>query len=179
MRLTLNKMRPSPALLVAIVALVVALGGVAYATIPDSGGVIRGCFDSGGNLKVIDTGKGQSCAKGFTPLNWNQQGPKGDTGAQGPAGPAGANGVSGYDVETRSISIPPGGSQTGVQCPNGKAAISGGWDGQFGVSLLFSFPETSQPGASTPDDVWHFGFDQEAGVPQVSLTLYAICVNAS
>ncbi len=44
-------------------------------------------------------------------------------------GPPGANGVSGYDVETRSISIPPGGTQTGVQCPSGEAAISGGWDG--------------------------------------------------
>ena len=90
-----KKFRLSPALIVAIDAVAVALGGVAYATIPDSGGVIRGCYDGGGNLKVIDTGKGQSCAKGFTPLNWNQQGPKGDTGAQGPAGPKGDAGATG------------------------------------------------------------------------------------
>ena len=56
MRLTLlNKMRPSPALVVAIVALVVALAGVAYATIPDSGGVIHGCYlKAVGSLRVID-----------------------------------------------------------------------------------------------------------------------------
>ena len=62
-----------------------ALGGAAFAAISDSSGVIHGYYDSGGNLKVVS----QTCAKGFTPLDWNQAGPKGDTGAQGPAGPQG------------------------------------------------------------------------------------------
>ena len=62
-----KKLRPSPALLVAVAALGVALGGVAYAAIPNDSGVIYGCYDSGGNLKVIQSG--QSCGKGYTSLN--------------------------------------------------------------------------------------------------------------
>src|SRR5215472_8610648 len=63
---------------------------VAYASIPDSNGVIHGCYVvKGGSLRVIDTAKGQTCATGQHSLNWNQKG------TQGPPGPAG---VSGYSV---------------------------------------------------------------------------------
>jgi hypothetical protein len=80
---------------------VLALGGaVAYASIPDSGGVIHGCYSSLGTLKVIDS-PSESCAWGSTALNWNQTGPqglqgvKGDTGLQGAAGDVGATGPAG------------------------------------------------------------------------------------
>jgi hypothetical protein len=65
--------------------LVVALGaGVAIAAIPDSNGVISGCYTKvGGNLRVIDTEKGQTCLKQELPISWNQAGP------QGPPGPSG------------------------------------------------------------------------------------------
>jgi hypothetical protein len=56
--------------------------GLAVGAIPDSTGVIHGCYDSGGNLKVIDTAAGQTCAKGYTPLNWSQTGPQGTPGAR-------------------------------------------------------------------------------------------------
>jgi len=65
------------------------VGGLAYAAIPGANGVIQGCYDNGGNLKVVN---GLPCPKGTAPLQWNQQGVKGDkgdtgaTGAQGPAG---------------------------------------------------------------------------------------------
>ena len=64
--------------------------GIAYASIPDSGGVIHGCYaNKDGNLRVIDTGSGGACdAKKETPLNWNQKGP---TGARGPTGPTGTS----------------------------------------------------------------------------------------
>ena len=65
-------------------ALLVA-GGVAYATIGD-GVVIQGCYDSGGNLKVVAA---PPCPKGYTALQWNEQGPS------GPAGPTGAKGDKG------------------------------------------------------------------------------------
>jgi hypothetical protein len=55
-------------------------GGVAWATIPDSGGVIQGCYNNGGNLKVVSE---LPCPKGYTSLPWNQQGPKGDPGTDG------------------------------------------------------------------------------------------------
>lgn len=55
-------------------------GGVAWAAIPDSGGVIQGCYNNGGNLKVVSE---LPCPKGYTLLPWNQEGPKGDPGTDG------------------------------------------------------------------------------------------------
>jgi len=87
-------MRPSPALVVAIAALVVALGGVAYATIPGSDGVIHGCYlKAVGSLRVIDPSTGQHCTAVETPIQWNQTGPQGPQGATGPTGPVGPSDV--------------------------------------------------------------------------------------
>jgi microcystin-dependent protein len=75
----------------AVGGLVVAAlaGGVAWATIPGSDGVIQGCYDSGGNVKVVPS---LPCPRGYTPFQWNQQGPKGDPGAPGPKGDKGEKG---------------------------------------------------------------------------------------
>ena len=70
---------------------IVLAGGVAWAAIGD-GGVIQGCYDSGGNLKVVAA---LPCPKGYTPLPWNQQGPPGTPGAIGGTGPAGVKGDKG------------------------------------------------------------------------------------
>lgn len=83
--------RPSPSLLVALVALVIAIGGVAVAA-PGGGGSIQGCYDARGQLRVVDTGA--ACAAGETPLNWNQQGRDGPAGPAGERGPAGAPGTT-------------------------------------------------------------------------------------
>jgi hypothetical protein len=88
----------------AIAMAVLGGGGVAFASIPDSGGVIHGCYSAkDGTLRVIDTDAGQTCAKGENSLNWNQQGPQGPAGPAGPQGspgPQGPAGVSGYQIET-------------------------------------------------------------------------------
>jgi hypothetical protein len=63
----------------ASVAALVA-GGVAWAAIPGPDGVIQGCYDSGGNVKVVAA---LPCPKGFTSLPWNQRGPQGGPGAAG------------------------------------------------------------------------------------------------
>jgi hypothetical protein len=82
------------AALVAIVAGLVG-GGIAYASIPDSNGVIHGCYKTqNGQLRVINT-PGQSCNPSENALNWNQTGPAGPAGGQGPAGPAGPRGATG------------------------------------------------------------------------------------
>ena len=90
-----------PVAVVALAAAALVAAGVAYATIPDSAGVIHGCYArSGGSLRVIDAGV-TDCNKSETSLNWNaqgQQGPQGQPGPQGPAGqqgPAGPQGPSG------------------------------------------------------------------------------------
>jgi hypothetical protein len=84
----------------AVIAVAAAVGGVAYASIPDSAGVIHSCYlKSGGSLRVIDSAA--KCGTNETSLNWNQQGPAGPagptgpTGSAGPAGPAGPTGPTG------------------------------------------------------------------------------------
>jgi hypothetical protein len=82
-----------------IAAGVLALGGVAYATIP-SDGVISGCYlKSGGTLRVIDATTGK-CSPKETSLNWNVQGPAGQDGDDGEDGLDGAPGLSGYELVT-------------------------------------------------------------------------------
>lgn len=76
--------RPSPALVVATAALVVALGGVTYAAIPGPDGTIHSCIDGRGTMRVIDSDA--SCNQGETALNFAQKGPQGPGGPAGPAG---------------------------------------------------------------------------------------------
>ncbi|HEY2771913.1 MAG TPA: hypothetical protein VGI87_15160 [Solirubrobacteraceae bacterium] len=69
-------MRRRGLVLVAGGAALLAAGGAAYATIPDSGtAVIHSCFNkSTGALRVIDPSKAQSCAVGESALSWNGRG---------------------------------------------------------------------------------------------------------
>jgi hypothetical protein len=70
-------------------------GGVAYATIPDAGGVIHACYrtDSGA-VRLIDA-PDQRCLDGEAATDWNVRGPTGPTGPAGPPGPAGSQGPPG------------------------------------------------------------------------------------
>ena len=82
------------AALLAIVG-ALAVGGVAYAMIPDANGVIHGCFKkSGGALRVIDSAV-TNCASNEISLNWNQTGLPGAPGAPGAPGEPGAPGPTG------------------------------------------------------------------------------------
>ena len=75
----------SPSMAVALLALVIALGGVAVASIPGPDGAIQGCYDnSTGALRVVDPGAGRSCAVDETALSWSQQGPPGPKGDPAP-----------------------------------------------------------------------------------------------
>src|SRR5579862_404361 len=97
----LSARRKGTLLFLAGAALVAGAGGVAYAShvteasIPDGNGVIHGCYNGKGHLRVVDTDAGKTCHVGETALTWNQQGPQGATGPAGPAGPAGATGPQG------------------------------------------------------------------------------------
>jgi hypothetical protein len=68
-------------------SVLVALGAsaaIAYATIPDSEGVIHGCYKTvGGALRVINTDEGGACLASETSLAWNQTGPQGEPGPPG------------------------------------------------------------------------------------------------
>jgi hypothetical protein len=97
----LPRLRRTPVLACCIVALVMVAGGIAYAAIPDSNGVIHACYLNAaggqpqGSLRVIDTAKSQTCKATETALNFNQTGPQGAPGAAGAPGPKGAAGPKG------------------------------------------------------------------------------------
>ena len=117
--------------LTALAAVAVGLlaGGVAYAAIPGSGGVISGCYKKiGGALRVIDAGAGVRCNASETPLNWNQTGPRGATGDQGPSGPAGPIGPSNaYTNYGTPQNLPVNGAAdlVSVVLPAGRYTLSG------------------------------------------------------
>lgn len=48
----------------------IAVGAVAYASIPDATGVIHGCFKPGGTVRLVDG----ACRAGETAIAWDQQG---------------------------------------------------------------------------------------------------------
>ena len=85
--------------IIAGTAVVLAVAGVAVASIPNADNVINGCYSNGsGTLRVIDTSSTQ-CTSKETALSWNQQGVPGTPGAPGtprapgPTGPQGSPGV--------------------------------------------------------------------------------------
>ena len=92
--------RPSPAMVVATVALVAAATGFAAASIPDSKGTITACYSKKtGALRVID--EAQKCKSSERRLTFaskgvpGSNGEPGGTGAQGPQGEPGPQGLKG------------------------------------------------------------------------------------
>jgi hypothetical protein len=101
--------RPSPAMTVAFIALLVGLGGVAVASIPGRGGVIKACSSkSTGSLRAIDSKK--SCKRSERRLSWNQRGARGLQGIQGSQGVQGPQGITG---DTGPSTGPAGGDLSG------------------------------------------------------------------
>jgi len=117
--------------------LVIGLGtGLAAASIPDSGGVIHGCYKASTNgsvsqLGVVDTAKaGGHCPSNQKAVTWNQTGPqgpagaKGDTGVQGPKGDTGATGAQGPKGDTGDPGPQGPAGADGAQGPPGPAGPS-------------------------------------------------------
>ena len=104
--------------LLAVGLSVIALGGIAFAAIPDSKGEISACYDrTTGALRVIDVEAGTTCLASEVPLSWNRtgaqaqpggQGPVGPEGPAGPQGPAGAQGPPGAPDAPSPSGPPPG-----------------------------------------------------------------------
>jgi hypothetical protein len=92
-------------------------GGIAWGAIGDSG-VIQGCYAAGGNLKIVAA---LPCPKGFTPLQWNQQGIQGPPGRDGVNGINGTNGADGQDGQdgVDGVSVTSEREPAGAQCTGG------------------------------------------------------------
>jgi hypothetical protein len=111
-----KRLRPSFANVAATLALVIAIGGVSWAAIPGSDGVIKACYNNqGGGLRVTDTDPDMKTIEpcnpdSETPIDCNRQGPagpSGPSGPQGPQGPAGSNGQNGNgnDSQVHGMSL--------------------------------------------------------------------------
>jgi hypothetical protein len=65
-----------------------AVGGIAYASIPDSSQVFHACYKTnGGQVRLVDSAS--ACTASETATQWSQTGPSGPSGASGPSGPQG------------------------------------------------------------------------------------------
>jgi Collagen triple helix repeat (20 copies) len=112
---------------IAAVASLVLAGGIAYASIPDSAGVIHGCYkNENGQLRVIESG---ACGPSETALPWNQTGPTGQTGPSGPSGLAGPSGSAGPAGPSGPSGPAGNDGATGPTGPSGPPGAAGGLAG--------------------------------------------------
>lgn len=126
------------------------------ASIPDSSGVIHGCYNTSlahgspvGTLRVIDTSKPSGvCAPWEASLNWNQTGltgARGVTGARGPTGPTGARGPTGAKGATGAKGGTGAKGPTGSRGPTGAKGATGA-KGSTGAN--------GATGSRGPSDAW-------------------------
>ena len=91
----ISRHRPSPGTTFGAVALMIALGGAAFAAIPDSNGTIHACYSkSNGNLRVAESADG--CRTNERAISWNQEGP--------PGTPGGSSGRLFHQAEVAEVS---------------------------------------------------------------------------
>ena len=139
----------------AALAVAVVGSGVAYATIPDSAGVIHTCYaKAGGTIRLIDTGIGQTCKVNEVALSWNQTGPagpqglKGNTGAAGPVGPAGAKGDTGAPGSTGAAGAKGDTGAPGSAGPTGAKGDTGAPGSAGAAGAKGDTGATGAPGAA-------------------------------
>jgi hypothetical protein len=104
-------------LAVATTAMFAAVGGIAYAAIPDATGVYHACLSKNGSIRIIDPDTDQ-CRANETSITFNQQGPKGDPGRPGTNGVNGTNGTNGVSPTVTQLAA------GDPNCPNGGAAMT-------------------------------------------------------
>ncbi|MBV9005032.1 MAG: hypothetical protein JO181_10270 [Solirubrobacterales bacterium] len=173
---------PSPAMVVAVIALIAAAGGTAGA-VTNSAGSTKA---RAANKKVVvHVVRGPRGLRGFTGPAGPQgpKGDKGDTGATGPQGPAGPPGSGGGSVtpnvyNSGAQSIATAGTKPWTEaCPAGQKAIGGGvGTSGTGVYVVDSYPSDNlgnTPASGTAATAW----TADINVPATggSITVYAIC----
>ena len=114
-----------------VVAGLVLAGGVAYATIPDSGKVYTACMVKHiGTIRLIDPSLPSNnfmshCTALETQISWNQQGQAGQPGPTGPRGDTGATGAQGPKGDVGATGPAGAAGADGAQGPTGAAGPQG------------------------------------------------------
>lgn len=174
--------RPSPALVVACIALGVALGGTGYATglqIPrNSVGTPQLKNRAVTTVKLANNSVTSAQVRNGTLLRADFRagqipaGPTGPAGPAGPQGPAGLSGVERNESTTTSTSVSP--RTASLACPDGKRLIGGGarvTPTTLALAIMTSFPDN--------DNVWRAHARETAPTAaNWSLTVYTICAVA-
>lgn len=180
--------RPSPALVVAGIALGLALGGTGYATVltvpRNSVGTAQLKNGAVTTRKIAAGAVTSSQVRNSSLLRTDfkpGQLPAGPTGPQGPAGPAGPAGASGISALQRVDVTTPLSSMNSksllVDCPSPKKAIGGGarvlGNGASKVSIVANFPDSS-------GTQWDASAAEVVGTAQTwQLQAYALCANVA
>jgi hypothetical protein len=157
----------SRAVIVGVVAALGAAVAVAIAANVDSQGVIHGCVNTDGYVRIIDVDGGGTCQAQETPVNWNQTGPtgpRGPTGARGPTGPQGVQGFRGPTGPQGAQGIQGFRGPTGPMGPQGFRGPTGpmGPQGETGPSGTSYGTQTDAPATKLADS----GFTQLTHTPE-------------
>ena len=137
----LKRFRLSPATVIAMIALMVALAGTGYAATSLPRNSVGNAQLQANAVTTSKVKNGSLLKVDFAPGEL----PAGPAGPQGPAGTPGISGLQRVDVTTSSNSVSP--KTLLVNCPASKKAIGGGarvlGSGATKVSIGASFPDSS------------------------------------
>jgi hypothetical protein len=167
--------RPPASVIVAVGVLSLAAAGIAFATIPDSSGVIHGCYKKlNGTLRVVDSPG--DCRHSEAAIQWNQRGP------QGPPGPPG---ISGYQLVDRTFETPlPINGFFQAFCPGGTRVFGGG----ARVELLNASGDSAGFGSPVQSSIplsggggWEVHVNQPVvgGATRARVLFHATCANVA
>lgn len=174
--------RPSPALVVACIALGIALGGTGYATVlqipRNSVGTAQLQSKAVTTAKLADNSVTSAKVRNGSLLKADFKpgqlpaGPIGPAGPPGPQGPAGLSGVERNETTTTSTSVSP--RTASLACPDGKRLIGGGArvnPTTLPLAIVTSFPDN--------DNIWRaHARETAATAASWTLTVYTICAVA-
>jgi hypothetical protein len=168
---------PSPALVVACIALAVALGGTAVAAVtalpPNSVGGVQMKNNAVGASEIKAGAVRSSEVKNFSLLRQDFKRGQISAGPQGPPGPQGHPGLSGREVVSTQTSLDSSNSrQLAVACPSGKKVIGGGYrvtgPADQAVTVTDSYPNGDTQWAAA-------AIENNSTVGNWRLIAYAIC----
>jgi Collagen triple helix repeat (20 copies) len=190
--------RVSPALVVAMLALFVALTGTAVAT---TSALITGKQIKNSSITGLDVKNKSLTPKDFRGSVRGARGLPGASGAQGPTGPSGPQGAQGptgspgpagatgppgpvaltYVFAAPKAILPGDVTQDVVSCPDGWSVTGGGIDTTANDAIMTqeSYPEDGPDADTVNDDAWLGEILNTRDTISIRMTVWAICSQAT